>query len=491
MPPGRRRSAVPAVDGEVHALVAEDGARSGRPSRAVGATTTPVAVGQQLAELADERGAVADHRRPARRPRPWPRRVPRARSVIVQAGASVCDEQAVERQVQRREVPPTSAPSVAPQVTASVRGQVGLLGEDVGGPVAHAARARPAGPGPSGPSRSKSSVLAVGQPRQPRLHAVEDQALGQPLPLLAAPRLGGDERLGPLADLVGRQQLAAREDLDLGEVDRSSAGRSTENSVSRSTSSPHRSMRTGDVGGRREHVDDRARAPRPRRGARPGPRGGSRPATRSATSSVGSSWSPVADDERLDVARRGARAAAPAPAPARRRPRARGDLGPSRIAAQAPDRAQPPAHRLDARADPLERQRLPRREQLDLVRRRGRRRGRGPGARRRPWSGTATTIGRRDRQAGQRRRWRWPGPARARPAPRLDRPRTWVSAGSSWRRPGSGRQRSRHRRPSVRARCRSPVARDSRRVCRTARTPPDERRVTPAERSSVTALARC
>ena len=36
--------------------------------------------------------------------------------------------------------------------------------------------------------------------------------------------------------------------------------------------------------------------------------------------------------------------------------------------AQAPHHPQPTAHRLDPRAHPLERQRLPRREQLDLVR---------------------------------------------------------------------------------------------------------------------------
>ena len=38
----------------------------------------------------------------------------------------------------------------------------------------------------------------------------------------------------------------------------------------------------------------------------------------------------------------------------------------SRVA-EPPQHLQPPAHRLDARADPLERQRLPRREQHDRV----------------------------------------------------------------------------------------------------------------------------
>ena len=53
--------------------------------------------------------------------------------------------------------------------------------------------ARRARPWPSSGSTSVSSVLVVAEPRQPALHAVEQRALGEALPLLAAPRLGADE----------------------------------------------------------------------------------------------------------------------------------------------------------------------------------------------------------------------------------------------------------------------------------------------------------
>ena len=69
-------------------------------------------------------------------------------------------------------------------------------------------------------STSVSSCVAVDQPRQPALHAVEQRALGQALPLLAAPRLGGHERGGTRAHLVGGDQLARGEDERLVEVAR-------------------------------------------------------------------------------------------------------------------------------------------------------------------------------------------------------------------------------------------------------------------------------
>ena len=97
----------------------------------------------------------------------------------------------------------------------------------------------------SGGSRSVSSVLLGREPRQPALHAVEDQALGQPLPLLAAPRLGRRRarRPGP----APRRWAAARGPGRSCTSSRSAIERwsLTQNSVRRSTSSPHRSMRTG------------------------------------------------------------------------------------------------------------------------------------------------------------------------------------------------------------------------------------------------------
>ena len=108
-------------------------------------------------------------------------------------------------------------------------------------------------------STSVSSVLAVDEPRQPALHAVEQRALGEALPLLAAPRLGGDERGGPVAHVVGRDQLAGREDQRLGEVVGralvvdAEAGQAVD-LVAPQVDADRR------VGGRREDVDDGAAA---------------------------------------------------------------------------------------------------------------------------------------------------------------------------------------------------------------------------------------
>ena len=135
------------------------------------------------------------------------------------------------------------------------RGQVGLLRQQVGGAVAHAPRVAQQDLRAVA-HHVEQGPLVLGEPRQPRLHAVEHEALGQALPLLAAPRLEADQPLGPLADLVGGQQLAAREQQHLVEpVGRPLVGH-------RELGEPvdlvapqvdaHRA-----VGRRREHVDDR------------------------------------------------------------------------------------------------------------------------------------------------------------------------------------------------------------------------------------------
>ena len=96
-------------------------------------------------------------------------------------------------------------------------GQVVLLGEQVDGPVAHPARLDEHDLG-ARRQHVGQQLLVVGEPRQPALHAVEQRALGEALPLLAAPRLGADELRRPGPHLVGRDQLAGREDAHLGEV---------------------------------------------------------------------------------------------------------------------------------------------------------------------------------------------------------------------------------------------------------------------------------
>ena len=106
-------------------------------------------------------------------------------------------------------------------------------------------------------SRSKSSRSSVGQPRQPRLHAVEDLPLRQALPLLAAPRLGGDQPLGPGPHLLGGQQLPTGEHLHPLEGVRGPLVAHRELGEPVDLVAPeidaHRAVGRG-----REHVDDRA-----------------------------------------------------------------------------------------------------------------------------------------------------------------------------------------------------------------------------------------
>ena len=96
-------------------------------------------------------------------------------------------------------------------------GQRRLLVEQLAGPV----------PDPAGLDQHHQGVVAqqvgdqllgVGQPRQPRLHAVELVAVGQPVPLVAAPRRGAHQAGGPLPHGLVGHQLAAAEQLDLAQV---------------------------------------------------------------------------------------------------------------------------------------------------------------------------------------------------------------------------------------------------------------------------------
>jgi hypothetical protein len=61
-------------------------------------------------------------------------------------------------------------------------------------------------------------VLVGAQPGQPRFHAVEGLTLGEALPLLGAPRLGGEEFLGTGAHFRRRQQLPHGEEPGVFEV---------------------------------------------------------------------------------------------------------------------------------------------------------------------------------------------------------------------------------------------------------------------------------
>jgi hypothetical protein len=238
-------------------------------------------------------------------------------------------------------------------------GEVGLLGEQVGGPVAHATGLDQHHLG-VGPEQVEEDVLVGREPRQPGLHPVEGQPLGQPLPLLAAPGLARHQRRRPLAYGVGGQQLPAREEDDL--LDRVAAAlvADAEGGQPVDLVAPEVDAH-GSVRGARVDVDDRA----PHRHLAPG-LDLVLPAVagldQAADELVGVDLVARVHDDRLDVLDVGTEALDEGP------DRRHHDLGPvTSLRAQAPHGAEPTAHGLDARAHPLERQRLPGREQLDGI----------------------------------------------------------------------------------------------------------------------------
>jgi hypothetical protein len=267
-------------------------------------------------------------------------------------------QQAVELDVQAGEAVRRGPILGGPPRHRQGRRQVGLLGEQVGGPVAHAA----------GVAQQDLCVVAhhveqgplvLGEPRQPRLHAVEHETVGQALPLLAPPWLEADQPLGPLADLVGGQQLTAREQQHLVEpVGRPLVGH-------RELGEPvdlvapqvdaHRA-----VGRRREHVDDRPA------------HGQLAPVLDHLLAPVASGHEVAHQVVAVDLQTRAhrdrrhvvdVRAEALHQGPHRGHHHGGRPLG----LVQSPQHAQAPAHRLDPGADALERQRLPRGEQLDRL----------------------------------------------------------------------------------------------------------------------------
>ena len=201
-------------------------------------------------------------------------------------------------------------------------------------------------------------MLAVGQPREPRLHAVEHLPVGEPLPLLPPPRLAPDEPGGAVAHLVGREELAGREHprlVDL--VGRALVG-DGEAREAIDLVTPEVDAH-GMVVGRRVHVDDR-------------------PAHRDLAARFDLVLAPVSErdeprDQLVAIELRAGmntdglevldvRAEA-----LHQRPHGRHDhLGEVLAAgAQLPDHAQAVSHRVERRRHPFERERLPGREQLD------------------------------------------------------------------------------------------------------------------------------
>ena len=395
----------------------------GRRALALRGDDDPVAVGQQRAQLVDDGLGVARCRRPP--PRRDGRRVGRVGRGRHRPGRAVhAGQQALGRQVEPREGRDVAG---LPR-PGQRRGEVGLLGQHVGSPVPEALGLDEDHLG-LGRQPVGQQLLAVHQPGQPALHPVEGQALGQALPLLAPPWLGRDQELRAPPDLRRRLQLAGGHDHGL--VDR--IGRALV--VDRELGQPVDLVAPevdpdGGVRGRREHVDDR-----PSSGhlaavldqllsAVPG-------RDQAGQQHLGVERLPGPDDLGLDAF--GVRAEA-----LEQRPDAGDDdPGPAGrgVVLEAPQHAEAPAHRLDARADPLEGQRLPRREELDVLRGQELLQVVGQALARRSRSARrrAGCPPRDPRQPGEGERRAASGTART--ADR--RPRTAASAGSSRRRAGS------------------------------------------------------
>ncbi len=205
--------------------------------------------------------------------------------------------------------------------------------------------------------------LVLRQPRQPGLHPVEQEALGQPLPLGPAPGLGADELLGPGPHGLGREQLSTGKDLGAGDVTRGPLVGDREALQPVDLVAPQVDA-DGMVGGRRIHVEDRA------------PHGELAPRFDLVLPPVAGGDEPggqfVAVDDLARGDRDGDDVLHVGPEPLGQRPHRGDDDGREdrRVldaAPEPPQHPQPPAHGLRGRRHPLEGEGLPGREQLDRI----------------------------------------------------------------------------------------------------------------------------
>ena len=242
-------------------------------------------------------------------------------------------------------------------------GEVVLLGDEIEGAVAHPSRLDEQqlrrGGQDVGQQPSAAGLPVVDEPGQPALHAVEVDALGEPLPLLATPRFAGHELGGALAHVGGRHQFASREDAHLVDVaDRTlvvDAERGQPVDLVTPQVDADRRVGRGGV-----DVDDRAAT------------GELAPVLDEFLAAiaelherrrelVGIDLGPGPNDDRVDRGRVRAELL-------EQRPHAGDDHGGDPLGvAEAPQHLESLTHGLDARADPLERQRLPAGELDDLV----------------------------------------------------------------------------------------------------------------------------
>ena len=344
-------------DREVETVLGQETGEVRRRALTVGGHDHAETVGEQLADAHDDPAAIAERGGPAGGI-DGGRLGAVGRVEHLPGGGRYRCEQAVGIEVQAGERVVVGPPGLGERA-----GEVILLGEQVGGPVAE-------------PARLDEQHLGVGwqqvgeqprrlrrvrrEPRQPALHAVEERALGETLPVLAAPRLGPDERGGTGAHLGGGQQLAGGEEPHLGEVGGGALVGDGELGQPVDLVAPavdaHRRL-----GGGREDVEDRA-------------------AQCDFAAVLDKLFTPVPlVDERREQLGRVDSLTRPhhhglgvldvrAEALQRTAHREHDDLGECvPTDAQSPERGEALAHRLDRRAHALERQRLPGRHEHQIV----------------------------------------------------------------------------------------------------------------------------
>ncbi len=342
------------------ALLAQDRGDAPGAPLAFGADGDRVPLTDQATELLGQPRRVGHHRVPPggrdpRRARCLGRRGDRQHRRL-----GVC-EQPLERQVQPGEGGGLLRPALRRAPGLGQRGGQGdLLVDQLASPVAH-----PAGVDEHDLSRRSDQVaqevLLARQPRKPRLHAVEHEALGEPLPLGPAPGLLAHEEAGPLLDGGSGEKLTAGEDLDPLEVLGRPLVVHVEGGEAVDLVTPQVDA-DGAVGRRGEHVHDAA-------------------ADRHLAPVLDLVFTPVPGEgqplDQLvgvdDVAGRdhdGLGVLDPRSQSLDEGPHGCHDQSrpPFCPVAQPPHGPQPPAHGLDAGADPFERKRLPCRKDLDRVR---------------------------------------------------------------------------------------------------------------------------
>ncbi len=337
---------------DVESFAGQDVVQSLRRPRPLSGEDDAVAIAQQRAQSARQGVGVADDR--IERARRHARRVGvlggREQRHRARTGVR---EQPVEVERESREVAlPAGAPGHgerARQRCFLVEQFLGAVAHPLGFDEQHHRVVR---------QQIGQQVFAIGEPGQPRLHAVEHLTFGESFPLLAPPRLFRDQRGGALPHVVRREQLPGREDVRLRNfVSRALVG-NREGGEPVDLVAPqvdaHRM-----VVGRRVDVDDGPPyghlAPRFHLVFAPVAAG-----DEARHQLVAIDLVPGPDHHRLDVLRVG-------PQPLHERPDRCDDHRRGCSRSQPPHHPQAAAHRLQRRRHPFEGQGLPRREVLDVV----------------------------------------------------------------------------------------------------------------------------